>query len=159
MPWLEVNSTEIGVCDYNSLQSTGSIWDYENIKPSHTETLDLLFNKKKKHSETDCLCWQGLIKMLQQMNWNEMKKTSNNSCLAKCWHLRLFLWEYMHTFKINGFSQKKKKQKTGTGQIFNLYLKTQKVAYNQLIKMEQNNGIHLKAFNFQQKKWFSGNVL
>ena len=28
----------------------------------------------------------------------------------------------------------------------------QKVAYNQLIKMKQNNGIHLKAFNFQQKK-------
>lgn len=49
-------------------------------------------------------------------------------------------------------AKKRKKQKTGTGQIFNLYLKTQKVGYNQLIKMEQNNGIHLKAFNFQQKK-------
>lgn len=48
--------------------------------------------------------------------------------------------------------KKKEIQKTGTSQIFNLYLNTQKVAYNQLIKMEQNNGIHLKAFNFQQKK-------
>lgn len=49
-------------------------------------------------------------------------------------------------------AQKRKIQKTGTGQILNLYLNTQKVACNQLIKMEQNNGIHLKAFNFQQKK-------
>ena len=48
--------------------------------------------------------------------------------------------------------KKRKIQKTGTGQIFNLYLNTQKVAYNQLIKMKQNNGILLKAFNFQQKK-------
>lgn len=46
---------KISVCDYNSLQSTGSIWNYENIVPSHTETLNFLFNKKRNsQKQTAC---------------------------------------------------------------------------------------------------------
>lgn len=81
-----------------------------------------------------------------------MKKTSTTAAWLNVDIYVCFCENTCTPLKSMVLAKKRKKQKTGTGQIFNLYLKMQKVAYNQLIKMEQNNGIHLKAFNFQQKK-------